>query len=320
MFRRSNRVIELFDEQGMRTCKVQEGRMNITSHDSDLKALECRANHYKCKGNLQSKDDWLLAWALDETGTIDTLQFLPVEEKRDRNALIEQQEKNRVRELGLPEEVLWVHGVAPASKGEGIFCLIYKNMNGISNRLSDNEKLEKAKEIHDELEVDIAAYNEHRLNLCHRLNVNGFNQMFKGGEMAIQLVMAQNIHENIGHAQEDGTRLLAFGNVIEYLDYWRPRKDKTGFGRWLVMTFKGDDGVQTRIVCGYNPCYNKNPDSGTTYQQHQRYFINQRKDLTCLRTKICKDFVSQLQQWQQDGDKLIVCLDANKDIYSKSIR
>jgi hypothetical protein len=30
--------------------------------------------------------------------------------------------------------------------------------------------------------------------------------------------------------------------------------------------------------------------------------------------------VSQLWQWQQDGDKLIVCLDANKDIYSKSIR
>jgi hypothetical protein len=59
-------------------------------------------------------------------------------------------------------------------------------MNGISNKLSDNEKLKKAKEIHDKLEVDIAAYNEHRLNLHHRLNINGFNQIFIGGEMAIQ--------------------------------------------------------------------------------------------------------------------------------------
>ncbi len=58
-------------------------------------------------------------------------------------------------------------------------------MNGISIRLSDNAKLEKAKEIHDELEVDIVAYNEHRLNLRHHLNVNGFNQMFKGGEATI---------------------------------------------------------------------------------------------------------------------------------------
>ncbi len=111
-----------------------------------------------------------MAWALDKTGTIDTLQILSVEEKRERNALIEQQEKNRVCELGLPDKVLWVHGVAPASKGKGIIWLIYKNMNGISNRMSNNDKLEKAKELHNELEVDIAAYNEHWLNLRHRLN------------------------------------------------------------------------------------------------------------------------------------------------------
>jgi hypothetical protein len=88
-------------------------------------------------------------------------------------------------------------------------------MIGISNRLSDNGKLGKAKEIHDKLEVYIAAYNEHRQNLCHHLNVNSFNKIVKGGEMAIQLVMAHNTHENIGHVQEGGTSLLAFGNVIE---------------------------------------------------------------------------------------------------------
>jgi hypothetical protein len=35
--------------------------------------------------------------------------------------------------------------------------------------------------------------------------------------------------------------------------------------------------------------------------------------------KFCEDLVSQLLRWQQDGDKLIVCLDANEDIYCKSI-
>ncbi len=124
--------------------------MNITSHDSILRALECQANQYKCKGKLQNKYSWLLAWALDKTGTINTLHFLSVEEKRKCDALIEQQEKNRVRELGLPNEVLWVHRVAPASKGKGIIWLIYKNMNGTSNRMSDNDKLEKAKKLHDE--------------------------------------------------------------------------------------------------------------------------------------------------------------------------
>jgi hypothetical protein len=193
-------------------------------------------------------------------------------------------------------------------------------MNGISNRMSNNDKLEKAKELHNKLEVDIAADNKLRLNLRHRLNVNGFNQMFKGGEVAIQSVTAHNTHENIGCVQEGGTSLLAFGTVTEYLDYQQLGKDKMGLGRWSFITFKGDKGVQTRVVCGYNSCYNKNPDSGTAYQQHRWYFIRQWKDLTCPRTKFRKDLVSQLQGWQQDGDKLIVCLDANEDIYCKLIR
>jgi hypothetical protein len=182
--------------------------------------------------------------------------------------VIEQQEIVRVRELGLLNKVLWVHGVALASKSVGTIHLIYKNMNGICNRLSDNAKFEKTKEIHDELEVNIVAYNKYWLNLHHHLNVNGFYQMFMGGEAAIQSMVAHNIHENIGRIQEGGTSLLMFGPITEYLDIEQLGKDPTGLGRWSVMTVKGSNSSQTRIVCGYNPCYNKNPDISTSYQQH----------------------------------------------------
>ncbi len=90
--------------------------------------------------------------------------------------LVGLQEKGRVEELGILDKVLKIHGVAPASKGEGIICLIYENANGFRNRLSINEKVEKAKEIHDELNVDIAAYCKHWLNMRNRHNVNGLNQ------------------------------------------------------------------------------------------------------------------------------------------------
>ena len=61
----------------------------------------------------------------------------------ERVALVELQEKVRVEELGISDEVLKVHGTAPATKGEGIIRLIYENANGFSNRLSDNEKIKK---------------------------------------------------------------------------------------------------------------------------------------------------------------------------------
>jgi hypothetical protein len=74
---------------------------------------------------------------------------------------VEQQEKDEVFNIEVPDEVLQVHGHAPPSKAEGTLCLIYGNINGICNRLSKNEKLEKARSLHDELEVDILAYCEH---------------------------------------------------------------------------------------------------------------------------------------------------------------
>ena len=313
-----SRTINLINEFGERSSSVQGGHMEITSHTSVLTALEHRANRYTNRGRLTRVDDSLMAWALDETGTVDTSLLCKKYEQGERLALVKQQEECWVTGLGVPEEVLWVHGVVPGSKPEGVIRLIYENVNGLNNRLSGNEKVEKAKEIHDELEVDLVAYNEHRLNMQDRRNVNGFNQLFKGGEAAVQSVIAHNVHENFGRVQEGGTSVVAFGPIIDYLVHDQPGKDKTGLGRWSVMTFKGENSL-TRVVCGYNSCYNLKPDSSTSYQQHRRYFITQRKDLTCPRIRFQEDLVAQLRKWREDGDKLIVCLDSNEHIYRKAL-
>jgi hypothetical protein len=116
-----------------------------------------------------------------------------------------------VMELGISEEVLQVHGVALPSKGKGVVRLIYENVNGLSNKLSNNDKVDKAKEIHDDLEVDIVAYNKHRLNMRDRRNVNGFNQLFKGGEAALQSVVAHNVHKNIRRCRKEGQAYYSLG-------------------------------------------------------------------------------------------------------------
>jgi hypothetical protein len=199
-----------------------------------------------------------------------------------------------------------------------VIRLIYENVNSISNNLCNNDKVEKAKGIINDLEVDVVAYNEHHLNMQNKYNVNGFSQLFKGGEAAIHSVVTHNIHENFGKIQEGGMCLMAVGPLTEFIEQDQSKKDETGLGQWSVMTFKGDQG-RTRVICGYNPCYDKHPDSSTSYQQHCRFFVTRHKDLTCPRTKFWEYLVSQLQRWREDGDRLIVCLDANKDIYKKSL-
>jgi hypothetical protein len=51
---------------------------------------------------------------------------------------------------------------------------------------------------------------KHEINFKHKKNVNGFNQLFKGGEAPIQSLAAHNVHENVEGIQQGGTSLLLF--------------------------------------------------------------------------------------------------------------
>jgi hypothetical protein len=198
---------------------------------------------------------------------------------------------------------------------------MYENAHGFYSRIDGNDKLDKAKELIDDLEADLVAYSEHRLNQMYKDNCNGFSQMFKGGEVEIRLVAAHNVHEGqeAGRVQEGGTALLLYGTLIEQYAYDLSGKDPTGLGWWVVMTFQGENGIITRILCCYNPCYNNKPYSRTYYQQNRRYFILHEKDTTCPRKRFREDVVAQLMEWRNKGNRLVVCMDANENMYMKSI-
>ena len=163
------------------------------------------------------------------------------------------------------------------------------------------------------------AYSEHKINCAHKDNVNGMGQMFNGGEAEIRTQTGHNVHENVGRMRQGGTSMLLFGALIDQYNFEESGKDGTGLGRWVVMTLQGSDGVVTRVVCGYNPCVTKKRATRSTYQQHRRYFIKTEKDRTCPRTRFREDLTAQLSQWREAGNRLIVCMDANEDIYKKSI-
>ena len=153
--------------------------MEPIAHNAIMHALEVRS-----RGHYQSINSNGNPNTIDDTGMVDMTNVLNIIDEKNK-AATEQQERTSIRELGIADQTLQIHRARPMRKAEGIICLIYENANGINNRLSDNEKVEKAKRLHNNLEVDIAAYNEHRLNMRHKDNVNGFNQLFRGGEAEV---------------------------------------------------------------------------------------------------------------------------------------
>ena len=138
--------------------------MEVIRHESILEALSNRANRFRNLGKTTSVDNNQVSSALDETGTIDASLLQNFRENEELRTQTELTERIRVSEATVSDEVLKIHGIAPMSKGEGVTRLIYENANGICNKLCNNEKVERAKELHDSLEADIVAYNEHRLN------------------------------------------------------------------------------------------------------------------------------------------------------------
>ncbi len=315
-FRRSEnmcRVINTVDGIGNTHIHRARGRMNTTDHNTILQMLEHRASRFR-SGRPRVQLHEQLETQLDESGTLTAMGRFA----NNGNELLEARVVEE-RELGnINDAVLEVHRIQPGKKPDGVVRLIYENANGIDGRFGNNAKVDKAKHIHDELEVDVVAYNEHRLNMKHNLNKVGFSQLFWGGEAEVRSVVGHNIHSvKQRRIQEGGTSLLMFGGMVDYYDRTQSQAEESGLGRWVVMTLRGE--VTTRIVCGYNPCGNDRPNSGTVYHQQRQYWVTKRKCLTCPRVKFREDLVEQLNAWRTQGDRLIVCLDANEDIYKKSI-
>ena len=104
-------------------------------------------------------------------------------------------EQHKVREA-VEDGLLQTHGTAPNTKQHGIFRILGENCNGFNNKIRRNDKIEKAIDIKDNLDIDCLMYCEHRLNFSHKDNKNNLKQMFQR-ELACTAVSAEQ--NNLGN-------------------------------------------------------------------------------------------------------------------------
>jgi hypothetical protein len=139
--------------------------------------------------------------------------------------------------------------------------------------------------------------------------------MFNGGKTELRAIAFHNRNEDAEKFQEGGTAMMVYGNLIQQFDPEGSGQDDLGLGRWTYMKFSGNDNIITWVICGYSPCANKKKDSSTVYQQHRRHLINKLNDDTCPRSRFREDLLCKMKQWRRKREQLILCLNANKNIY-----
>jgi hypothetical protein len=88
-------------------------------------------------------------------------------------------------------------------------------------------------------------------------------------------------------------------------------KDPTGLGRWCWTRFQGKNGIRVRIISVYRPC--NTPGATTTYQQQLR-FLRYHGVEHEPREALYEDLYMECAEWMEDGDQLIIGIDANEDI------
>ena len=115
-----------------------------------------------------------------------------------------------------------------------------------------------------------------------------------------------------GRVQEGGTGTICFRESVGYIK--KMGRDDKGLGWWCWVFLGKNIGHNTHIITAYNPCKNKNVNSGTSYQQQRQYFITKKKDLTCPLILFHKHLVRQIKQWQASGNRIILFIDYNENV------
>ena len=108
------------------------------------------------------------------------------------------------------------------------------------------------------------------------------------------------------------------------MDEARPRNhgkmgnDPTNLGHWTWAKTQGRHNHFLRVVAAYQPVVN-NKETGSAYQQQQRYFRSV-KEMRCPRQMFVQDLKHQLQEWLEEGDHIILGLDANDDVRDSPVQ
>ena len=308
------RSITILEETGNRRTLAHRGRLNLLSHKATLNALEKQALRFSTKQQTQNQRDASLVDAARNA----KLATLPVPDQLFSDTSSDDQGiSNIVRQQS---SLLNPLGVIPGSKADGVTRLFYENVNGIATHISGNEKLEKVKGILDDMEVDLFAFNEHKINFAHRDNKkNGLAKLFNGGETLTRAVggnLKHPVAKTLGRKMEGGTGMIAYGELASVLRMDLSGMDCTGLARWSYMTFSGRDQHITTVLVGYNPCRTTPGKHSTSYQLQRAYWTMSAQETTCPRKKFTEDLMSLLIKWRQEGRRLIICLDANDNVYN----
>ena len=191
-------------------------------------------------------------------------------------------------------------------KEEHHLRIIFQNINRFP-MLKNDPKNASIREFMNGTQADIVGMAEmgmcwHWLPMKERLW-----EQTRGWFELIKMIASYNRHDNKHPpiSQWGSTSLWSLHNAAHHaIDSGH---DPFGLGRWTWTRYRGRGNITLRVISAYRPCASNGPFM--VYSQHHNYFDEENIE-GCPRAL----FTSHLLHWTQEGDQIILMINANEDI------
>ncbi len=202
------------------------------------------------------------------------------------------------------------------TKKEKTVRIVFQNLAGLANPEACDMKLELLRRWVTTNAVDIFGGVE--LGTCWDLveYPRRLPQLTRGWWEAVQWSLSYNrLEKHSTIVQPGGTGIAVFNKLAHHAQ--KAGDDPTGLGRWSWVRLKGQGARITWIIALYRPCRSDGPLS--TYQQHCRALSKLHRN-ECPREAVLTDLASEVRNWQEEGDSIIILTDFNEDVRSPWIQ
>lgn len=198
------------------------------------------------------------------------------------------------------------------SKADNVFRICFENINSLGFDVLHNTKQDRFITWAKENSIDSIGWTE--ININWRLTTPSEKlreRMRPGCWDKLAITTAHNIHEKLTKYQPGGVGLLTFDQLAHRVS--SSGSDPSGLGRWAWQCIKCKTR-NVRIVSAYQPNITVGEEKQTVYAQHQRYLKYIIKSPLCPREAFRLDLATELRQWMEKGDQIILLMDANDDL------
>jgi hypothetical protein len=192
---------------------------------------------------------------------------------------------------------------------EGQIRLVFVNINGFPAK-ADHPKNSMIKESITRTGASIIGMAE--TNICWKKlrGKDRWEERSFGWWENMRSLTCHNSHDTPkNNYQPGGNMMMTHGkSKFRIID---SGMDESRLGRWCWQLFSGKRGVQTRVITAYRPCKSRGLTS--TYIQQQRILVAKKVEL-CPRKKMINDLTTQINNWLEAGDQIILMIDLNDNI------